>query len=199
LGDEPFGVYIGHISYGAEIQVLVEALSVVCQTLPEFRIVIIGQGPGTPTIKAQAKRHSLEDNIRFVGQLDEQQTATILAEADLALYPHSDNLMNRAKSPSKIAAYMAMGKPIVASAVGEAVFYLDRGRAGVLVRAGDAQAFAEAILRLLRDTGLASELGAAARRRISEQYDWHKRVDEIEGAYRLAIVAAGPMGAPNSH
>jgi glycosyltransferase involved in cell wall biosynthesis len=186
LGNDPFGVYIGHITYGSEIQLLVKSLSIVRQLLPRFRIVIIGQGPGTPTTRQQVTDHNLEANVRFAGQLDEERTATILASADLALYPHDDSPMNRAKSPSKIAAYMAMGKPVVASAVGEAIHYLDQGRAGILVTPGDAGAFAEAIIRLLKKPQLAAELGEAARQRISERYDWHTRIGEIERVYRLA-------------
>jgi glycosyltransferase involved in cell wall biosynthesis len=137
-------------------------------------------------LQEQVQRLGVADRVIFSGWVDPQQTPVYLATADLALFPHRDSLVNRAKSPSKITAYMAMGKPIVASAVGEAVEYLDGGRAGLLVEPGDAGAFAEGMITLLRDPARAAELGARAERRVWERYGWERQVTKVEQVYRTA-------------
>jgi len=105
----------------------------------------------------------------------------------VALYPYRDTLVNRAKCPSKITAYMAMGLPIIASAVGEVVSYLENGRAGLLVTPGDAGAFAGGLLALLRNPAAAAELAQRAERRVWTVYDWARQVEQVECVYRLAM------------
>ena len=186
VGDAPFGLYIGHISYGSEVDLVLEALPQVLEYVPEFRIVIIGNGQGLSALQEKARETGLAAHVIFVGRVDPVQTPAYLAAADLALYPYRDTLVNRAKSPSKITAYMAMAKPIVASAVGENVAYLAGGQAGELVTPGDTRAFARGMLRVLRDPDRAAELGRRAARRIWSEYDWDQQVLTVERVYRLA-------------
>jgi glycosyltransferase involved in cell wall biosynthesis len=191
VGDAPLAVYVGHISYGSEVNLVLEALPTVVEAAPDIRVVIIGSGDGVPALQEQARRAGLAERVIFTGWVDHQGVPLYLAAADLALYPYRDTLINRAKSPSKITAYMAMGKPIVASAVGENVEYLDGGRAGLLTAPGDPRAFAEGMVTLLRDPLRAAELGRRAEQRIWERYDWALQVREVEGAYRVATLYAG--------
>jgi glycosyltransferase involved in cell wall biosynthesis len=189
--DAPLALYIGHVSYGSEVNLVLEALPMVAEAIPEIRIAVIGSGDGLPALQEQAQRAGLAERVIFAGWVDHQQTPVYLAAADLALYPYRDTLINRAKSPSKITAYMAMGKPIVAGAVGGIVEYLEGGRAGLLVEPGDARAFAEGMIALLRDPARAAELGRRAERRIWARYDWARQVTRVEEAYQVAIRGAG--------
>jgi glycosyltransferase involved in cell wall biosynthesis len=184
--DAPLALYMGHVSYGSEINLVVEALPSVVEAAPDLRVVIIGSGKGVPTLRELARRAGVLEHLIFTGWVDQRQTPVYLAAADLALYPYHDTLVNRAKSPSKITAYMAMGKPIVASAVGENVEYLDGGRAGLLVEPGDACAFAKGMIALLRDPTWAAELGRRAEQRIWERYDWASQIRQVEQAYLTA-------------
>ncbi len=187
VGDSPLAVYVGHISYGSEVNLILEALPMVVRAMPDIRVVIIGSGDGIPLLQEEARHSDLRDHLVFTGWVDPRETPVYLATADLALYPYRDTLVNRAKSPSKITAYMAAGKPIVASAVGENVEYLDGGRAGLLVEPGDARAFAEGMIALLSDPERATALGRRAERRIWERYDWARQVVRVEEAYRVAV------------
>jgi glycosyltransferase involved in cell wall biosynthesis len=87
---------------------------------------------------------------------------------------------------------MAMGKPIVASAVGENVAYLDGGRAGLLVKPGDAAAFARGMLSLLKDPARAAELGRRAGQRVWTCYAWSRQVARLEQAYVTARSISSP-------
>jgi glycosyltransferase involved in cell wall biosynthesis len=187
VGDNPLALYIGHITYGSEVNLILEALPAVIKAVPGIRVVIMGSGDGVAFLQEQAHREGLTDYIVFTGWVDQLKTLVYLSAADLALYPHRDTLVNRAKSPSKIATYMAMGKPIIASAVGESVAYLDSGRAGLLVEPGDAQVFADGMISLLCNPKRAAALGNRARQRVREHYDWAGQVAIAEQAYWTAI------------
>jgi glycosyltransferase involved in cell wall biosynthesis len=188
VGDAPLALYIGHVSYGSEVSLIVEALPIVHAAIPEIRVVIVGAGEGIAALRKQAQRAGLGERLLFTGWVDQEQVPAYLATADLTLYPHRDTLVNRAKSPSKITAYMAMGKPIVASAVGESVEYLEAGHAGLLVEPGNVRAFANGMITLLSDPARAAELGRRARQRIWEHYDWACQVLTAEEAYGIAVL-----------
>lgn len=187
VGESPLALYVGHISYGSEVSLILEALPLVVEALPDIHTVIVGTGDGVQALREQAQGAGLGERVVFAGWVDHQHMPVYLAAADLALYPYRDTLVNRAKSPSKITAYMAMGKPIVASAVGETVEYLEGGRAGLLTAPGDARAFAKAMIALLRDPAQAAELGRRAEQRVWERYDWARQVTRVEHAYQAAI------------
>lgn len=187
VGDDPLAVYVGYISYGSEVGLIVQALPKVLKAIPNLRVVIVGSGEGLPELQRLAHAARMTEHLRFTGWVDHRETPVFLAAADLALYPYRDNLINRAKSPSKITAYMAMGKPIVATAVGEIVEYLDGGHAGLLVHPTDVEAFAAGMVSLLCNVERASELGRRAEHRIWEHYDWERQVDRLEEVYWEAM------------
>jgi glycosyltransferase involved in cell wall biosynthesis len=184
---DPMALYIGHIAYESELSLLIEALSEVIEQIPKLRVVIIGSGPGLEHLRNLVLERHCSEHVLFTGWVTPSDTRAYLAAADLMLYPHRDSLVNRAKSPSKITAYMAMGKPIVASKVGEATFYLDNGHAGLLVEPGNVTAFAEGMVAVLRDPERARLLGQRAWERIWTHYDWDHQADIAENAYAFAV------------
>jgi glycosyltransferase involved in cell wall biosynthesis len=186
-------LYVGHVSYESELSLLVQALPRVVAASPEIRVVIIGSGPGLSRLRDFALQKGVGEHVIFAGWVAPPEVAVFLAAANIALYPYRDSLINRAKSPSKITAYMAMGKPIVASSVGENVAYLDDGRAGVLVEPGNAAAFADGMIELLGDRERAEMLGKRAEERIWERYDWDSLVERTECAYQLAASSGEPQ------
>jgi glycosyltransferase involved in cell wall biosynthesis len=149
--------------------------------------VIVGSGPGLNHLREAARDQAIIEHVIFTGRLEPSVVAALLATADIALYPYHDSLINRAKSPSKITAYMAMGRPIVASAVGELVAYLDGGRAGLLVEPDNADAFAAGMMELLLDRERAAIFGKRAEERIWAHYDWDDLADTVLSAYQYAI------------
>jgi glycosyltransferase involved in cell wall biosynthesis len=189
IGNAPMGLYIGHITYDSEVDLILDALPAIIARIPEFRVVIIGEGEGLNTLKKKAELCDITDRLIFTGWVDQLRAAALVASADVTLYPYRDVMINRAKSPSKVTAYMAMGRPVVASAVGEAVVYLDEGRAGVLVEPGNARALAEGVIAVIQNPEWSKELGERARRRIWEHFDWSSRATTIEKAYEIAAAA----------
>jgi len=87
---------------------------------------------------------------------------------------------------------MAMGKAVVAGAVGQNLEYIEDGHSGLLAAPGDARDLARALAAVLSDRELARRLGAAARRRIWDVFDWDARAELVEAAYRAAGVDGQP-------
>ena len=116
------------------------------------------------------------------GWVAEDELGSYFACADVAVYPYADTLVNRAKCSVKLAELLSAGVPVVADRVGQNLEYIDDGVSGLLPRDGEA-AFAEAVVRMLRDGSLRQRLGQAARERMRRDFAWPRLAGIAERAY----------------
>jgi glycosyltransferase involved in cell wall biosynthesis len=88
---------------------------------------------------------------------------------------------------------MAMGLPVIATAWGGPVDYID-DTCGILVEPGSRQAFvdnfAHALEQLARSPQARVEMGRAARARVVEHFDWEVKVDRVLALYRSVVARA---------
>jgi len=149
-------------------------------------IALIGDGPELGAAK-QFFSAVPDLRVKYLGQLPYAEYARLVAGCDVATFPYPDNPVYRAKCSARIIDYMAFGKPILTTAVGQNREYLVDGESGILTASGDEKAYEEGLDRLLEDTGLRTRLGENARRRLVDNFLWSGRAaDSCERAYALA-------------
>ena len=78
---------------------------------------------------------------------------------------------------------MAAGLAVVATDVGGVSEAVEDHKTGLLVPIGDAESFAGAVVSLLRDSRLRSEMGELARRRCEERFSWPAITKQYEDYY----------------
>ena len=107
--------------------------------------------------------------------------ADYLAACDILVSPHGRQADGGEffGSPTKLYEYMAMGRPIVASAVGQIAEVLVDGESALLVPPDDPEALARAIVRLVDDTSLRARLGQTARRAAEESHTWRRNAERV--------------------
>jgi glycosyltransferase involved in cell wall biosynthesis len=84
---------------------------------------------------------------------------------------------------------MALGKPVVATDVGGVAEAVEAGKTGILVPVDGEEAFAEALLELVRDPVLARQLGEAGRERHRDAYGLERMIAEYARALDKIIKA----------
>ena len=132
--------------------------------------------------------------ITRVSMVPYSSAPALYAAADVVAVPQLDDEAARHQMPLKAVDAMAMGRPIVASAVSDLPEVLEG--CGRLVPAGDAEALAAAINELLDDEAQARELGDRARARCLERYSYERvgeHLAEIVGSVgrTTAVVGSG--------
>jgi glycosyltransferase involved in cell wall biosynthesis len=105
------------------------------------------------------------------------------AQADVAIYPFDDTLVNRAKCAVKLLELLGAGVPVVAEAVGQNREMIRHGATGWLVESGNVAAFAGAVVHLLEDAPLRERLGRAAAHDVRERFAWERLAETVERAY----------------
>jgi glycosyltransferase involved in cell wall biosynthesis len=193
IGEAPMVLYLGQLEGAAYADLVLRAAQRVRERIPEVRFMVLGGGALLPGLRRRAGTMGLKETVEFPGYVPRSEVPKYTAAADVAVACFEDNEITRCKSPLKIAEYMASGKAVVASRVGEVPKML--GDSGILAEPGEAESLADGIERFLRDPGLRAEHGKRARRRSEEIYNWEWSVDNLEKAYSLATGATRSTGA----
>lgn len=163
---------------------LVDVFQQIQARVPDARLIVVGKGLGNEDaeLAALAREASLASVVHHLGWGRLEDLPDLFAAADVALYPLDDTRLNRAKCPMKLVDLLLAGVPVVADRVGQAREYVDDGRTGRVVPAGDVTAMADAAADLLKNPGRARALGAAAREDIPRRWNWDEQSRAIARA-----------------
>jgi glycosyltransferase involved in cell wall biosynthesis len=182
-------MYVGSIVHPNQgVPILIEALPRVFEAVPSARCVLVG-GPSEAGAAYQAQLGACGDRlIVLVGQTPEQVVA-LTRRADVLVHSRLACRENYSVQ-SKIAVYLAAGRPIVATDFGDYQALLGSTGAGLLTPV-DSRQLAEAIVKVLTDPALAARLAAATGPVAREFFAMDRNIDRYLDVYRRAI-AAGP-------
>jgi glycosyltransferase involved in cell wall biosynthesis/MoaA/NifB/PqqE/SkfB family radical SAM enzyme len=184
--DGPIALYLGQLAGAHAAPLFLDAAALVLRDRPDAGFLVVGGGRTLPDLKEHAERLGISHRVRFTGAVPQSEVPRYMDVADVAVATLPDTPQAATKSPLKVVEYMAAGRAIVASAVGEAVRFL--GDAGRLVPPGSASALADAVGELLGDPHTCSELGVAARERLRGHFTWAHTAATLESAYVRARI-----------
>ncbi len=113
-------VYSGGLIQENGPHILIDAFSIVLESFPKAKLLIIGGGDGENRIKKQTKDHGLEKNIQVTGYIaDEEEIIKLQNKGAIAVAPYP--IMNRSRKPFgdviKIRMYFACGLPVISTPV----------------------------------------------------------------------------------
>jgi glycosyltransferase involved in cell wall biosynthesis len=133
-----------------------------------IEFVLQGGGELAPYLKAKAEELKVE-NVKIVDKiLSRDEVAKLLSEANALILPLRDFGRPYLGISSKLYEYQAVGKPIICCADGQPAEYVKKTRSGIVVRPGDHEALANAVLQLRNNPELARELGESGRKYVEK-------------------------------
>jgi glycosyltransferase involved in cell wall biosynthesis len=154
----------------------------------EAELLLVGDGPMKSLLVADAEERGLR-NVRFEPQVPLEEILPVLAASDALLVPLSAHPTFQQFVPSKLIDFMAVGKPVVLSAAGEAARILDRAGGGIAVAPESPADLAAALRWLAEHPAEAAAMGLRGRR-----FAEH-RLRSVQSA-RLERVLYDAVGAP---
>lgn len=155
--------------------VVVEALAALP---PEVTAVMVGDGAGRAECEQLAERLGVTERIRWTGGLPHADAIEELRRCDVLLSPHTgtDDFFG---SPTKLFEYMAIGRPIVASSLGQIAEVLEDGVTAKLVTPGDSAALADGVASVIMSPDGGAALGQAARKQAEREHSWISRAQAV--------------------
>ena len=197
LTTEPVVIWVGGYYPWHDLDLLLESFSLVLQSTPSAKLVLVGDGPTRQSIAQKVQKNGLQQSVVMTGAIAHADVPGMLSIADIAVVPSAPVPASRGGTgtPLKLFEYMAAGKPIVATALNQAAEVIQDGQNGLLVEAGNVQGFAEAIQTLLNDPVECMRLGQNARRQAIELYSWEQYTRILEEIY-LNVLGNVPSRSP---
>lgn len=162
----------------------VRAFRLVKDHVPEARLTIAGTGPAAPALHRLVEELGLADAVVFAGQVENTRMPELYRSAAVAINPSLvDNM------PISVLEALASGVPVVSTDVGGIPYLVEDGRTALLVPPGEPARMADAVLRLLRDSGLAERLAEAGQAAVLD-YSWDRVRDRLFAVYEHAWTVA---------
>ncbi|ALA67318.1 glycosyltransferase family 4 protein [Corynebacterium lactis] len=155
--------------------VLLGALPEIRHRFPQVEVCVVGDGD------AEASRRKAGENasaLRFLGRLSEEAKAAILGDCEAYIAPQRGG----ESFGIVLVEAMAAGAPVISSDIDAFRLVLDDGTYGLQFSNGKSSDLADAVIRLLEDEGLRSELRQRGHRRAWE-YDWSTIADKVLQVY----------------
>ena len=181
-GDKWVVTYVGSFAVYQGVDLMFEAIPAAVKACPEARFVIIGGTAEDIEERTRRLREAgVDGNVTFPGRVPPDTLPDYLAASDVLMSPRQAGV----NTPLKLLDYLKAGSAIVATDT-EANRLILSEDVSLLV---DAQpgAFAEGIVRLLRDDGLRTGLAAEGRKLIDTRYNFAEFKRRLAAAYEHAL------------
>lgn len=165
--------------------VLVEAIPAVLREIPDAEFWFVGgtvEGRGKQeykqTLLAAAERAGVQDRVHFLGERSDVRD----------LYDQCDVVVHASVQPEPLGLVvmeaMSRGRVVVATRLGGPLEQIVDGDSGFLYEAGNSEALARAIVRVIRDPELAAKIGASAIERVRSHFSKPALLPLLFSAYR---------------
>jgi glycosyltransferase involved in cell wall biosynthesis len=161
----------------------------------KIHFMLVGDGPKMPVVRQTLGADPVRRFVSLTGLVAQVEAPRLLACADILVSPHVPNADGSEffGSPTKLFEYMAMERPILASALGQIADVVSgRGATrfgqlpegvnracGLLFEPGNPEAFEQGLRRLIEDRSLAASLAQAARAEVLARYTWKQHTNAI--------------------
>ncbi len=154
----------------------IEAASRIAAVEPNAHFLLVGEGALRREIEEQAARLGVGDRVHLLGARDD--AALIAAGFDVAILASLHEGL-----PNSVLEAMAMGAPVVATAVGGTTELVIDGDTGFLAPPADADALARRILDALRDPDRSARMAAQGRQRALSLFSMRRMIESVERLY----------------
>ena len=173
---KPVAISVARLSATKDFPTLLRAVPLVLPHVPDFRLRIVGDGPERAKLETLIDELHLRPQVELLGE--RHDVPALLAESGFFV----SSSLNEGISLTLLEA-MAVGLPVVTTAVGGNPEVVLDGHTGRLAPAGDPAALAGAIVNLCADHDLWSAMGMLGRHRVEQNFEIRQMIRSYEALY----------------
>ena len=168
--------------------VLLAAFELLHRSDPLTHLLLVGDGPLRAQLEERVRIAGLREAVTFTGTVPHRDVPRHIIAMDVAVVPYPEIEQNY-YSPLKLFEYMAAGRPIVASRMGQVADILVAGETGLLFDPGNVTELSDCLRRVQQSADLGLELGRRARE-ACRLYTWDNNAARLIEHVR-ALVGRG--------
>ena len=179
--------YVGRLEAIKGVHILLEAMALLRTRRPDLAVPLRIAGSGSAAYQGRlvefVQRAGLEDRVEFLGELDRDGVAGLLARARLSVVPSLwyENL------PNALLESYACGTPVVASGIGSLADCVVEGKTGYLFKPGDPESLAGCLEACLDHPRRLMRIARQCRETAARVYSPRKHVAALEALFASLI------------
>lgn len=182
-------LYVGRLDREKSVGRVIDAFGLIAATLPDARLVLVGQGNDAPALARRAEASAASARIDFAGSLPQEHLVPYYQAADLFLFASETETQGLV-----LAEAHACGLPAVAVRASGVEEVVSDGQTGVLTKAETAE-LADAAIGLLLDTDRRQAMGSAARALAERDFSAVRQVEIMTEHYARLLGSSWPAPA----
>ena len=181
IGEGPLIVSVLRLIKRKGPQFLVQAFPRIRREITQAKLIIVGAGREGPALYQLAEELKVKDSVRFLGVLPHREVLELIAAADVFVLPSTIEAC-----PLALLESMALGTPVVCTAVGGVPEVIKDGLNGLMVPPADPLALAEAVIQILKDDKVAARIRMNELKTVREGFSWERVAKQTLEVYEEA-------------
>lgn len=146
LGESFSVMFAGNVGTAQAVEVIVEA-ALLLKEYSDIHFVVLGDGSRWEWMRKEVQKHQLK-NLHLLGRFPIETMPSFMQSASALLVTLADHEIFKATIPSKVQAYLAAGRPILACLNGVGADIVRVAGAGLAIQAENGRALAESVLQM---------------------------------------------------
>ena len=185
-------LYVGYIKEYLGIKVLLDAVERLVTYIPKINLTLVGFATSEDEawLVRAISSCNLSNHVNFRGVVPSGQIPGVIEESHVCVYPFPRHKDLDNVYPIKVYEYLAMGKPVVATALSGVKTIIRHEYNGLIVEPENPESLKNAILLLYHDKSLYNRISENARTSV-EKYSWDAVNENVIQRVSL-LLAAGP-------
>ncbi len=168
--------FTGNIGTAQGLDVLPKAAELLKDEKVKF--IIVGDGRYQPEFEQLIRQHGVQDKFVMIPRIQAEQVPEILSACDAGFISFNKTPLWENTIPAKLQSYMACGKAIIASALGETRRIINEAECGVCTEIGNPKDLANGIRDIMKKDK--EWMGKKAREYFEQHFDKNMLMNEIE-------------------
>jgi glycosyltransferase involved in cell wall biosynthesis len=176
--------FVGTFKPWHGFEYLIELMNALKPDYNNIKLLAVGDSQERYMYEKRIVEKGLADSFIFAGHIQHDDIPKYVSVMDITIAPHDRNSFKSIGgfhgSPLKIFEYMAMGKPVIATPIGQIKDIIEDGVSGRLIFSDQTDEVKSAVIKLYEDKGYRDLLGNNARKKIMENYTWKINARKVE-------------------
>lgn len=182
LADEPCVLFVGSLIPRKGLPFLVEVAKKIIEEQKETKFVIVGEGPLRSQLANSLEAAKLSGNFKFLGNVKEEMLPALYNCADVFALPSIQEGQGIVLLEAQ-----ACAKPVVAFDIGGVNEAVRNGESGLLVKRGNVNDLAAALLKIISNKALQEKMGANGRKFVVENFTWDICAQKMLTVYKEVL------------
>ena len=165
-------MYLGSILSHSGLDVIFDDMGKILKEIPEFKLLVVGDGPDLERLKQQSKRLEIYEKIIFTGFVPYKEVPRFCSLADLCINPFRMDgkyAFNDKLTPVKFFDFLSCGKPVLATPLQGTLYDFPKESNTIIYESLDL--FTGKMIELLKNDSL-DEIGQRGREFVGKNFTW---------------------------